>query len=129
MLKILFYDNSESIGKFSLTTILNDAYVHRMLPINKLIKYNDLRNLSGDYNDRLSRFNLFIMFLKPESKECNNILDEIIKFKNIFVMFIVEKNVDLSIYITPNIRTSAIIYNPIDTHLFHMRLIDIYIKK
>ncbi len=126
MLKILVYDNSSNSDRYSLMNILNNAYVHRTLPISKLIEYRDLQNLSEEYTSKISNFNLFIMFLKKDDKDCKKVLDEVRKYKNIFFMFVVEKDVDISIFITPNIKTSSIIYSPIDIHLLHTRLVSLY---
>ncbi len=126
MLKILLHDICSCVGRNSIGNILNDAYIHRTLPINKLIKYSELEKLPGSHSNKLSKFNLFIMYLKKFDEQHIEILEEIRKCKTMFVLFIAENSIDLSKYVIPGIRTATILYSPIDKHLLYKRLTSIY---
>lgn len=128
MLKILLYDTYEIDERKTITKILNNAYVHRLLPINKLIIYDDFKkhSTSENSNDLINKFNLLILRVKENEEKCKKILEEISASKVMHVILVIDKSVDLQKYISPNLRVSSIIYSPIDTMFLYKRLIDIY---
>ena len=126
MLSILLLDALHQ-EQVDVSNLLKIAYTQHLLPIKRLVVFNELSLLLENSFEQMSRYNVFIAsFSKPESKyiELAKTLRE--QKENIFIIFIVDKQVDIAYCVRPSVRPSGILFIPLEKSRLYQTIKEIY---
>jgi len=124
MLKVLLLD---TLRNESVSAILKNAYLGRVLPIKRLSVFTGLTSLSKHPFEQVISHNVFISaFTKPEEEYLS--FAKKIKMQNdgAFIVFVVDRFVDISVCVKPSVRPSGILFTPPDEISIHQTLREIY---
>ena len=110
-----------------ISELLKAAHSRRELPIKQLAVFDEFSSLLSVAMERLSHFNVFIASF-------DNILDEYIAFAqkirklkdSIFIVFAVDKSVDISSCVRPSVRPSGILFIPLEQKRIYQNIREIY---
>jgi DNA-binding LytR/AlgR family response regulator len=126
MLNILLLDTLRNENA-NISGILKDAYARRDLPIKRLAVFYQMQSLMKNPIERLSRFDVFISSFTKLEDAC---VDLAVSFRRqsdkIFIVFAVDKNVDIASCVRPSVRLSGILFIPLDKLMIYKTIDEIY---
>ena len=126
MLGVIALDTMKK-EEVNLSEILKTAYSKRELPIKRLAVFSGFEALSEHYAENADRYNVFIALISEGD-------DDYIKFArrlrrekdDVFIVFAVDRNADISSCVRPSIRPSGILFIPPDKEHLYRVINEIY---
>jgi DNA-binding LytR/AlgR family response regulator len=128
MLSILVLDAMHK-EESNISGCLETAFRNRELPIKRLTEYHKLKPLLENAIGQVNQFNVFIAsFVASEIEYLK--LSKMIRQKqeNIFIVFAVDKSVDVAVCARPSIRPSGILFIPLEKQRIYQTIKEIYIE-
>ena len=115
--------------KVTVSEILNNAYTRRDLPIKRLAVFKELSPLLEVAEDQFDRFNVLVASFSKMQNKCIEFARNLRKKKeNLFIVFAVDKNVDITSCVRPSIRPSGILFIPLEQPRIYQAIREIYIE-
>ncbi|NMA33880.1 MAG: LytTR family transcriptional regulator [Clostridiaceae bacterium] len=128
MLSIIVLDTMHD-EEPNISDILEEAYSKRDLPVKRLAVFREPAPLFGFAEEQSDRFNVFIAsfsWLRDEYMELAQNLRR--RRKNLFIVFVVGRNVDISCCVRPSVRPSGILFIPLEKQRIYQTLSEIYVE-
>ena len=126
MLNVLLLDTLVQNNK-NVSDMLKTAYNQRELPISRLALFNEVSALSRYSFENKKQFNVFIAtFSKPEEEFIE--LARMFRMinENIFIVFVVDRIVDVTSCVRPSVRPSGVLFVPLDKQCIYQTVREIY---
>ena len=128
MLRMLLLDTliNEEINA---SDYLKAAYSKRDLPIKRLAVFSELSVLLENPIEKISRYNVFIAsFSKPEDEYIELAKTLRLQNESIFILFVVDKSVDIAACVRSSVRPSGIMFIPLEKPRIYQTIKEIYIE-
>lgn len=113
----------------NISKLLKNAYARRDLPIKRLTVFNELSSLFQKPMEQIKLYNvLFVSF----SNEINDYVDFAQSMRkqqeNIFIVFVVDKMLNISLCVRPSVRPSGILFIPLEEEGIYKTIREIYVE-
>lgn len=111
----------------SVSEVLKEAYLKRSLPIKRLAVFNDFPTLRKVTGEQAESFNVLIISFSRLLEEYIELAQNLRKQrKDFFIIFIVDKKVDISLCVRPSVRPSGILFIPLEREKIYQTINEIY---
>lgn len=128
MLSIIVLDTHYE-EEISISMILKEAYSKRSLPIKRLAVFKELLPLLKASEEQVDRFNVLIISFSRLQNEYIELAQNLRRRKNnLFIIFVADKKVDLSICVRPSVRPSGILFIPLERTRIYQTINEIYVE-
>ena len=128
MLSVLLLDTLREKER-SVTDLIKTAYAKRDLPIKRLAVFTELSSLLETPAEQIRRFNVLIAsFSKPEDEYIKIARRLRLQRENIFIVFVVDKLVDIAACVKPSVRPSGMLFIPLEKPRLYQTIREIYME-
>lgn len=128
MLSIIVLDTLYE-EEINISEILKDAYSTRSLPIKRLVIFKELLPLLKTSTEQIDRYNVLIVSFARLQIEYIEFAQKLRRQKeNLFIIFVVDKKVDISLCVRPSVRPSGILFIPLQRKRIHQTIKEIYVE-
>ena len=126
MLNVVVLDTLDST---EVSDLLKAAYTRRELPIKQLVVYNELPPLLDVSAEQLARCNVLIACFEKVKKEYIEFSQKLRrKSESIFIVFVVDREADITAFARPSVRPSGILFIPPEKERIYQTIKEIYIE-
>lgn len=128
MLSIIVLDTLHE-EEANISELLKTAYARRELPIKRLAVFSELSPLLDAADEQISRYNVFVASFDNVQNEYIAFAQDLRKRKeSLFIVFVVDKRVDISSCVRPSVRPSGILFIPLEQKRIYQTIREIYIE-
>jgi len=108
---------------------MKTAFARRDLPIKRLAAHSEITPLLENPFEQARRYNVFIAsFSKPESEYIKLARQLRLQRENIFIVFVVDEQVDVMSCVRPSVRPSGVLFIPLDKARIYKTIREIYVE-
>ena len=126
MLSVVVLD---TLADASVSDLLKSAYAKRDLPIKRLVVCTEFAALIDASLEILKRCNVLIASFSKAIKEYVEFAKRIRRDNDrLFIVFVVEKDVDITAFVRPSVRPSGILFIPLEKARIYQTIKEIYIE-
>lgn len=126
MLSVLLLDTLHE-EKNSVSNLIKAAYARRDLPIKRLAVLTELLPILASPAEQVGGYNVFIAsFSKPEGEYIEIARKLRLQRENIFIVFVIDKAVDVASCVKPSVRPSGVLFIPLEKLRLYQTIREIY---
>lgn len=113
----------------NISSIIKAAYVQRELPIKRLLVTHELSLLLNNADENIKRCNVFIASFGKMAADYIEFAQLLRRNReNIFIVFILDKKVDISACVRPSVRPAGILFIPLEQLRVYQTIREIYVE-
>lgn len=128
MLSVVVLDTLTDEGT-SISSILKTAYQQRKLPIKRLTIVRDTNTLMSHQKECSEEFNVFITSFGSLKTEYVDLARDLRSSnENLFIIFVVGRQTDISMCVRPSVRPSGILFIPLEEALVYQTIEEVYVE-
>lgn len=113
----------------NISRLLNNAYMRRQLPIKRLTVFNELSSLLENPMEDIKQYNVIFVSFSDRINDYVEFAQTLRKQQdNIFIVFVVDKKVNISLCVRPSVRLSGILFIPLEEQDIYKTIREIYVE-
>ena len=124
MLSVIVLDTMENS---EVSDLMKEAYANRDLPIKRIAIYEEFSRLLDVSSEAFIRCNLLVASFLNARKEYIEFAKKLRQEnRGIFIVFVVDREADITMFVRPSVRPSGILFVPLDKARLYQTIQEIY---